>query len=153
MIGKIKENSLKQLIGEYLKRLGSYCQIEVFEGDDEKAPEKLSLLQQRSIKDEEGKRLLRNITNNDFVIALTLDGKTLTSEEFSQKLSLLQVDGVSSIAFVIGGSLGLGEEVVKRANFKLSLSKMTFPHQLARLIITEQIYRAFKISHNEPYHK
>lgn len=152
-VGKIKEKYLKLGIDEFSKRLSKYCKLDIVELDDEKAPEKLSEKEMIMVKDKEGKRILSKIKDNSYVIALAIDGKNLSSEELADKISNLAVRGNSSITFVIGGSLGLSDEVMKRADYKLSFSKMTFPHQLMRLILLEQVYRAFRINNNEPYHK
>lgn len=152
-VGKIKEKYLKLGIDEFSKRLSKYCKLDIVELDDEKAPEKLSEKEMIMVKDKEGKRILSKIKDNSYVIALAIDGKNLSSEELADKISDLAVRGNSSITFVIGGSLGLSDEVMKRADYKLSFSKMTFPHQLMRLILLEQVYRAFRINNNEPYHK
>jgi 23S rRNA (pseudouridine1915-N3)-methyltransferase len=152
-VGKLKEKYLKQGIDEYLKRLSAYAKIEVIEVPDEKAPEELSEIEMTQVKDKEGERILAKISPDAHVIALAIQGKMKTSEELADNLDKLATYGKSKVAFVIGGSLGLSEEVLKRANEKLSFSKMTFPHQLMRLILAEQIYRAFRINRNEPYHK
>ena len=120
---------------------------------DEKTPDKASDALNEQIKNTEAQRLMKQIREQDYVIALALDGKMLDSIELSEKISRLGVEGKSSIAFVIGGSLGLGEEVLRRADYKLSFSKMTFPHQLMQMILLEQIYRSYRIMNNEPYHK
>jgi 23S rRNA (pseudouridine1915-N3)-methyltransferase len=152
-VGKLKEKYLKQGIEEYLKRLGSYAKVEVFEVPDEKAPEELSDTEMVQVKQKEGERILSKIGQDTYVIALAINGKLKSSEELADSLDKLATYGKSKIAFVIGGSLGLSDEVLKRADEKLSFSKMTFPHQLMRLILVEQIYRAFRINRNEPYHK
>jgi 23S rRNA (pseudouridine1915-N3)-methyltransferase len=152
-VGKLKEKYLKQGIEEYLKRLGSYAKVEVFEVPDEKAPEELSDTEMVHVKQKEGERILSKIGQDTYVIALAINGKLKSSEELADSLDKLATYGKSKIAFVIGGSLGLSDEVLKRADEKLSFSKMTFPHQLMRLILVEQIYRAFRINRNEPYHK
>ncbi|WP_343338134.1 Ribosomal RNA large subunit methyltransferase H [Terrisporobacter petrolearius] len=152
-VGKIKEKYLKLGIDEFSKRLSKYCKLEVMELDDEKAPENLSDKEMLMIKDKEGKKILSKIKDNAHVIALAIDGKNLSSEELADTIDNLGVRGTSHIVFVIGGSLGLSEEVLRRANYKLSFSKMTFPHQLMRLILLEQIYRAYRINNGEPYHK
>ena len=139
-VGKIKEKYLKLGIDEFSKRLT-------------KCPENLSEKDMLIVKDKEGKKILSKIKNNSYVIALAIDGKNLSSEELADTMSKLAVRGNSHITFVIGGSLGLSDEVLKRADYKLSFSKMTFPHQLMRLILLEQVYRAFRINNNEPYHK
>lgn len=153
VVGKIKEKYLVEGIKEYSKRLGRYCSLRIMEVEDEKAPETMSDKEIEESKRKEGERLLSRISAQAFVIALAIEGKQLSSEELSEKLSNLMVDGVSHIVFVIGGSLGLSEEVLSRSQLKLSFSKMTFPHQLMRMILLEQVYRAFKIMKNEPYHK
>ena len=152
-VGKIKEKYLKLGIDEFKKRLSKYCKLDVIELDDEKAPENLSDKEMLMIKDKEGKKILSKVKANSYVIALAIDGKNLSSEELADTMSKLAVRGNSHITFVIGGSLGLSDEVLKRADYKLSFSKMTFPHQLMRLILLEQVYRAFRINNNEPYHK
>ncbi|MFZ0445003.1 MAG: 23S rRNA (pseudouridine(1915)-N(3))-methyltransferase RlmH [Bacillus sp. (in: firmicutes)] len=152
-IGKLKEKYLKAGIDEYLKRLSSYTRIEVIEMPDEKAPEELSLAEMEQVKQKEGQKLLSKLSPDTYVIALAIDGKMKTSEELADSLDKLAIYGKSKIAFVIGGSLGLSHEVLKRADEKLSFSKMTFPHQLMRLILLEQVYRAFRINRGEPYHK
>ena len=128
-------------------------QLEIIELEDEKAPENLSDKEMLIIKEKEGKKILSKIKDNSYVIALAIDGKNLSSEELAQTINKLGVRGVSNITFVIGGSLGLSDEVLSRADYKLSFSKMTFPHQLMRLILLEQVYRAYRINNGEPYHK
>jgi 23S rRNA (pseudouridine1915-N3)-methyltransferase len=152
-IGKLKEKYLKAGIDEYLKRLSSYAKIEVTELPDEKAPEELSPAEMEQVKQKEGEKLLNKLSPDTYVIALAIDGKMKSSEELADSLDKLATYGKSKIAFVIGGSLGLSHEVLKRADEKLSFSKMTFPHQLMRLILLEQVYRAFRINRGEPYHK
>ena len=152
-VGKIKEKYLKLGIDEFKKRLSKYCKLEIIELEDEKAPENLSDKEMLMIKEKEGKKILSKIKDNSYVIALAIDGKNLSSEELAETINKLGVRGVSNIAFVIGGSLGLSDEVLSRADYKLSFSKMTFPHQLMRLILLEQVYRAYRINNGEPYHK
>ena len=152
-VGKIKEKYIKMGIDEFKKRLSKYCKLDIIELDDEKAPEKLSEKEMVMVKDKEGKKILSKVKDNSYVIALAIDGKNLSSEELADKMSDLTVRGNSSITFVIGGSLGLSDAVLDRADYKLSFSKMTFPHQMMRLILLEQVYRAFRINNNEPYHK
>lgn len=152
-VGKIKEKYLSDGIREYAKRLSRYCKLSFLQAADEKTPDKASEALNTQIKEVEGERLLKYIREQDYVIALAIDGKMLDSVELSQKLESLGVSGKSSIAFVIGGSLGLSDAVLKRADFKLSFSKMTFPHQLMQMILLEQIYRAYRIINHEPYHK
>lgn len=152
-VGKIKEPYLKEGIAEFTKRLGAYTQLNIEEISDEAAPESLSALEAVRIKDCEGERILKKIGEDDYVIALDLRGKELTSESFAKKISALQLEGHSTIDFVIGSSLGLSSRVLARANMQLSFGKMTYPHMLMRLILLEQIYRAFRIINNHPYHK
>ncbi|WP_221212103.1 MULTISPECIES: 23S rRNA (pseudouridine(1915)-N(3))-methyltransferase RlmH [Anoxybacillaceae] len=152
-VGKLKEKYLKQGIEEYVKRLSGYAKMEIIEVADEKAPENLSDQEMKQIKEKEGERILAKISDDMHVIALAIDGKMKSSEEFAIHLDKLATYGTSKVAFVIGGSLGLSEKVMKRANESLSFSQMTFPHQLMRLILLEQIYRAFRINRGEPYHK
>ncbi len=143
-VGKIKEKYLRDAIAEYSKRLSRYAKLEIIEVADEKTPDNASETVETNIKNKEAERLL---------ITLEIKGKQLTSEELAQKIDTLGVQGTSHIIFVIGGSLGLGEEVLKRSNYALSFSKMTFPHQLMRVILLEQIYRSYRINCGEPYHK
>ncbi|WP_223595339.1 23S rRNA (pseudouridine(1915)-N(3))-methyltransferase RlmH [Neobacillus bataviensis] len=152
-VGKLKEKYLKQGIEEYLKRLSAYAKVEVIEVADEKAPEELSDTEMQQVKQKEGERILAKISQDTYVIALAIQGKLQSSEELADTLDKLATYGKSKIAFIIGGSLGLSDEVLKRSNEKLSFSKMTFPHQLMRLILVEQIYRSFRINRGEPYHK
>ncbi|WP_317312141.1 23S rRNA (pseudouridine(1915)-N(3))-methyltransferase RlmH [Clostridium thermobutyricum] len=152
-VGKLKEKYLKQAIDEYSKRLSRYCKLEIIELNDEKTPDNASEKEEQLIKEKEGKQILSKIKENAFVIAMDLGGKNLTSEEFSKFIEQNGVMGNSNIIFLIGGSLGLSDEVKKRANYKLCFSKMTFPHQLFRVMLLEQIYRGFRIMKNEPYHK
>lgn len=152
-VGKLKEKYLKLGIEEFSKRLSKYCKLDFVELDDEKCPENLSEKDMLIVKDKEGKKILSKIKNNSYVIALAIDGKNLSSEELADTISNLGVRGHSHITFIIGGSLGLSDEVLKRADYKLSFSKMTFPHQMMKLILLEQIYRSFRINNNEPYHK
>ena len=152
-VGTIKEKYLKLGIDEFSKRLSKYCKLEVIELDDEKAPENLSDKEILMIKEKEGNKILSKIKDGAYVIALAIDGKNLSSEELAETIEKLGVRGTSHIVFVIGGSLGLSDEVLRRANYKLSFSKMTFPHQLMRLILLEQVYRAYRINNREPYHK
>ena len=152
-VGKLKEKYLKQGIDEFVKRMSGYAKLEIIEVADEKAPEELSAAEMEQVKQKEGERILSKISQDTHVIALAINGKMKSSEELADDLDKLATYGKSKIAFVIGGSLGLSDEVLKRANDKLSFSKMTFPHQLMRLILVEQIYRAFRINRGEPYHK
>lgn len=152
-VGKLKEKYLKQGIAEYVKRLSAYTKIKIIEVPDEKAPESLSEREMTLVKQKEGKRILTKIKPDDYVIALAIEGKMKTSEQLAADLDKLATYGKSNICFVIGGSLGLSEEVLQRANEQLSFSPLTFPHQLMRLILLEQLYRAFKINRGELYHK
>ena len=147
-VGKIKEKYLCDGIAEYAKRLSRYCKLTFCQVADEKTPDKASDALNMQIKDTEGERLMKHIREQDYVI-----GKMLNSVELSDKIEKLGVSGISSIAFVIGGSLGLSEKVLKRADYKLSFSRMTFPHQLMQMILLEQIYRSYRIMNHEPYHK
>ncbi|HMM69210.1 23S rRNA (pseudouridine(1915)-N(3))-methyltransferase RlmH [Gudongella oleilytica] len=153
VVGKIKEKYLAEGIMEYSKRLGRYCSLRILEVEDEKTPETMSYKEMEEAKRREGERLLSKIPDQALVIALSIDGKQLSSEELSEKISDLMVRGTSHIVFVIGGSLGLSDEILARSQMKLSFSRMTFPHQMMRMILLEQIYRAFRIIKNEPYHK
>ncbi len=150
-VGRIKEKFYTQAIEEYLKRLSAYANVDIFQVEDEKAPESLSPAQEKQIKDKEASRLLKGLKG--YVIALDIGGKMLDSVELSDFIENTLSRGASHLTFVIGGSLGLGEEVLKRADYRLSFSKMTFPHQLMRVILLEQLYRSQRISHNQPYHK
>ena len=152
-VGKIKEKYLRDAIAEYSKRLSRYAKLEIIEVADEKTPDNASETVETNIKNKEAERLLKYIRDDAYLITLEIKGKQLTSEELAQKIDTLGVQGTSHIIFVIGGSLGLGEEVLKRSNYALSFSKMTFPHQLMRVILLEQIYRSYRIMNGEPYHK
>ncbi|RLJ91477.1 23S rRNA (pseudouridine(1915)-N(3))-methyltransferase RlmH [Planococcus citreus] len=152
-VGKLKEKYLKAGIAEYAKRLGAYAKIAEVEVADEKAPEQLSEADMEIVKKKEGERILAKIPQDAYVIALAIDGKMKTSEQLAKDMESLMTYGRSKVVFVIGGSLGLHDEVLKRADEKLSFSKMTFPHQLMKLILLEQVYRAFRIMKGEPYHK
>ena len=152
-VGKIKEKYLKDAIAEYQKRLGSYCKLEIIEVADEKTPDNASEVVEEQIRSKEGERILKHVKDDAYVITLEINGKQLSSEELADKMEKLGVQGTSHIMFIIGGSIGLGQEVMKRSNFALSFSKMTFPHQLMRVILLEQIYRGYRIINGEPYHK
>ena len=152
-VGKIKEKYLKDAIAEYAKRLGKYCRLEIIEVADEKTPDQASETVEEGIRAKEAERILKNIKDDMYVITLEIQGKMLTSEELADKIETLGIQGKSSIAFVIGGSIGLGKAVLDRSDFALSFSRMTFPHQLMRVILLEQIYRGFRIINREPYHK
>lgn len=150
-VGKLKEKYLKMGIDEYVKRLSSYAKVDLIEVADEKAPEQLSEAEMEIVKKKEGERILAKIPDGTFVYALAIDGKMKSSEELAEGLEKQMTYGSSKIAFVIGGSLGLHKEVLNRANEKLSFGRMTFPHQLMRLVLLEQIYRSFRIMKGEPY--
>lgn len=152
-VGKLKEKYLVDGVNEYIKRLGAYTKVEVYEVADEKIPNNPSLADESLVKVKEGRRVLDKVKQDDYMILLDVQGKKLDSIKFSKHIENLMIDGKSSIAFVIGGSLGHCQEVYDRANYKLSFSDMTFPHQLMKLMLVEQIYRAFKIINNETYHK
>lgn len=152
-VGKLKEKYLKDAIAEYSKRLSKYCKLEIVEVADEKTPENASEVVEDAIRSKEAERILKYVKEDAFVITLEIAGKQLTSEEFADKIEQLGVRGISHIIFVIGGSIGLGKEVLAKSDFALSFSKMTFPHQLMRVILLEQVYRSFRIISGEPYHK
>lgn len=152
-VGKIKEKFYTMAVDEYVKRLSRYCKLEIVELPDEKTPDNASDTVNDMIKKTEADKILKNIKDDAYVITLEILGKMLDSVELSKKLDRLAIEGAGEIIFVIGGSLGLHESVSRRADYKLSFSKMTFPHQLMRVILLEQIYRAYRISSNEPYHK
>lgn len=148
-VGKLKEKYLKQGIAEYAKRLGSYCKMEIIEVNDEKAPENLSDKEMELVKEKEGERILAKISDQSYVFALAINGKQYDSVEFAKKIERLGVTGKSDITFVIGGSLGLSEQVLKRANEHISFGKLTFPHQLMRLVLLEQVHRALRVNKGE----
>ena len=156
-VGKIKEKYLRDAIAEYTKRLSRYCKLEIVEVADEKTPDQASETVEEQIRDKEGERILKCIRDDMYVITLEIGGKMLSSEELADKVTdkvnMLGIQGQSSVAFVIGGSIGLGREVLKRSDYALSFSKMTFPHQLMRVILLEQVYRSYRIINGEPYHK
>ncbi len=152
-VGKLKEKYLKMGIDEYVKRLGGYAKIDLIEVPDEKAPEQLSDAEMDIVKKKEGERILSKISPDTYVIALAINGKMRTSEQMAADLESLMTYGKSKIAFVIGGSLGLHDDVLKRADEQQSFGKMTLPHQLMKLVLVEQIYRSFRIMKGEPYHK
>ncbi|MDD3244438.1 MAG: 23S rRNA (pseudouridine(1915)-N(3))-methyltransferase RlmH [Eubacteriales bacterium] len=151
--GKLKESFWREAVGEYAKRLSRYGKVEILEAADEKIPDNASPAQEALIKEKEGQRMLALLPGDAYVIALAIEGKQPDSVELSQKLARLGVAGKSHLAFVIGGSLGLSPAVLARADELLSFSRMTFPHQLMRVILLEQVYRAFRIMKGEPYHK
>ena len=151
-VGKIKEKYFTDAINEYAKRLSRYVTLNIAEVPDEKAPENMSPAQMEQVKEIEGERL-NKVIKDGYVVALAINGKKMTSEGFASFISDTMVKGASHITFVIGGSLGLSDKILKRADFKLSFSDMTFPHQLMRVVLLEQIYRACRINAGEPYHK
>lgn len=152
-VGKIKEKFFQDAIAEYSKRLGRYCKLEIIQVADEKTPDGASEILEAQIKEKEGERILSNIRDGSFVIALAIEGTMLDSVELAEKIEKWGVSGISQLVFVIGGSLGLSKQVLSRADYKLSFSRMTFPHQLMRVILLEQIYRSYRIIQGEPYHK
>ncbi len=152
-VGKIKEKYLEDAILEYSKRLGRYCRLEIIQVSDEKTPDKASELLETQIRDKEGERILAHIKDDAYVIALAIDGKQRSSEEMASWMEDLGIRGESHLQFIIGGSLGLSQMVLERSDTKISFSKLTFPHQLMRVILLEQIYRSFRIIKGEPYHK
>ena len=152
-VGKIKEKYLTMAIDEYAKRLSKYCKLSFIQVQDEKTPDNASEVVNNKIKQVEGERILKNIKDNAYVITLAIEGNQLTSEKLASKIDNLGISGNSDVVFVIGGSLGLSDEVLSRSNYLLSFSKMTFPHQLMKVILLEQIYRSYRIIKNEPYHK
>lgn len=156
-VGKIKEKFYREAIAEYGKRLSRYCKLEIIEVADEKTPEGAGEALYEQIREKEGERMLARLSKAEqagaFVCALAIDGKQLDSVELSEKLEALGTGGTSHIIFLIGGSLGMSEKLLKHATYKLSFSKMTFPHQLMRVILLEQIYRSYRIMSGEPYHK
>lgn len=152
-IGKLKEDYLKSAIKEYSKRLGRFVKLTIVELPESKLPDKASDKDEEKVKNNEAASILSKIENGEFVISLSPEGRQLSSTELAKMIDEKTTYGASDITFVIGGSLGLGEAIIARSDFKLSFSKMTFPHQLFRVILLEQIYRTFKINHNEAYHK
>ncbi|MCK1239748.1 23S rRNA (pseudouridine(1915)-N(3))-methyltransferase RlmH [Streptococcus uberis] len=152
-VGKIKEKYLKDGIAEYQKRLSRFTQFEIIELADEKTPEKASQAENEKIMEKEANRILSKIGNRDYVIALAIEGKQYASEEFSQFVTDITIQGFSDITFIIGGSLGLHSKIKQKAHALISFGRLTLPHQLMRLILTEQIYRAFMIQEGSPYHK
>ncbi len=152
-IGKVKEKNFLGSIDEYTKRLTRYTKVEFISLKQGHTSQEMSDKDIRSVKEDEGLRIIERLAERDYVVALDLKGSELTSEEFSKKIQKLRVSGKSNITFIIGGSHGLSERVLKRADFRICFSKMTFPHKLMKVILVEQIYRAFKIINNEPYHK
>ncbi len=152
-VGKIKEKYFTMAIDEYSKRLSRYAKLEIVEVADEKTPDGASEAIENAIRDKEGKRILANLKEDSYVITLEIEGKMLDSVELSKKIESIGVSGKGHITFIIGGSLGLSDEVKSKSDYKLSFSKMTFPHQLMRVVLLEQIYRSYRILGNEPYHK
>jgi len=152
-VGRIKEKYLRDAVAEYEKRLGKYCKLEIIEVADEKTQERASEAEERAVRSKEGERILKHVKEDAYVITLEILGKQISSEELADKIEGLGVQGKSHVMFIIGGSIGLGEAVLRRSDFALSFSKMTFPHQLMRVILLEQIYRGFRIINGEPYHK
>lgn len=152
-VGKLKEKYLRDAIAEYSKRLGRYCKLEILEVADEKTPDQASETVEESIREKEGERLMKYVKDDAFVITLEINGKQLSSEKLAEKINQLGIAGVSHICFIIGGSIGLSKSVMERSDYALSFSKMTFPHQLMRVILLEQIYRSYRIIQGEPYHK
>ena len=152
-VGKVKESYFRGAIEEYSKRLSKYCKLDIVEVADEKTPDKASETEETQIKEKEAERIMKHVREDAYVIALAIEGKQFDSVELSNKIESLGIQGKSHIQFVIGGSLGLHSSVLSRADYKLSFSKMTFPHQLMRVILLEQIYRAYRIINHEPYHK
>lgn len=152
-VGKIKEPYLREAVQEYSKRLGRYCRLEILETADEKTPDRLETAAAQQVREREGERLLKRLPADSYVITLEILGRQLSSEKFAQKIDNLAVQGVSHIVFVIGGSLGLGRNIREKSDFALSFSEMTYPHQLMRVILLEQIYRSYRIINKEPYHK
>ncbi|MCI5534628.1 MAG: 23S rRNA (pseudouridine(1915)-N(3))-methyltransferase RlmH [Firmicutes bacterium] len=152
-VGKLKEKYWSDAVGEYMKRLSRYCSMEIVELKEARLPDKASHAEEEAVKIEEGRSILKAIKDGTFVITLEVLGKQLSSPELAEKIENLSLEGKSNVAFVIGGSLGLSDEVSRRSDFKLSFSKMTFPHQMMRVVLLEQIYRSFKIIKHETYHK
>ena len=152
-VGKLKEKYLKDGIAEYSKRISRFATVEMIELADEKTPDRASDSENEKILDLEGNRILSKIGDREFVVVLAIEGKTLSSEEFSKQLEQASINGYSTLTFVIGGSLGLSPQVKNRANLSLSFGRLTLPHQLMRLVLVEQIYRAFTIQQGSPYHK
>lgn len=152
-VGKLKERYWTDAVGEYSKRLKSYCNLEIVELKESRLPDKAGPAEEQAVKEAEGEEVLKKIRSGVYVVTLEVKGRMLSSEKLAEKVEKLAVDGVSNLVFVIGGSLGLSEAVSRRADFKLSFSEMTFPHQMMRVILLEQLYRSFKIIRNETYHK
>lgn len=152
-VGKIKENYIQKGLQEYLKRLGPYARIKIIEVYDEKIPANASLAEEEGIRQREGDKILAKVKPDSFIITLEIDGELLTSDAFAQKIEQLMVSGRSHLTFIIGGSIGLSDDIKKRADLAISFGHFTYPHQLIRLILLEQIYRCYKIIRKEPYHR
>lgn len=152
-IGKLKEKYWTDAVSEYSKRLSRYCTLEIVELKESRLPDRASAAEEEIVKVEEGKSILKAIKDGTYVVTLEIQGKQLSSPELAAKIETLGLEGKSDVAFVIGGSLGLSDEVSRRADYKLSFSKMTFPHQMMRVVLLEQVYRSFKIIRHEAYHK
>ena len=152
-VGKLKEKYLKDGIAEYTKRISRFAKLEMIEVTDEKTPDKASELENQKILETEGARILSKVRERDFVVVLAIEGKTFSSEDFSKQLEQASIKGYSTLTFIIGGSLGLAPIVKNRANLSVSFGRLTLPHQLMRLVLVEQIYRAFTIQQGSPYHK
>lgn len=152
-VGKIKEKFYRDALDEYIKRLGKYCKFEIVEVSDEKTPDHASEAVEEQIKEKEAERILSKLKQDTYVCTLEIQGKQMSSTQFAHHIDQLGINGKSSITFIIGGSLGLHQSVLARSDFAISFSKMTFPHQLMRVILCEQIYRAYRIINHEPYHK
>lgn len=152
-VGKIKEDFFKDAIAEYSKRMSKFAKVNIFEVADEKTKDGASENENLIVIEKEGERLIQKINSSDYVVALCVEGKKMSSEQLACKISDICLNGYSTIDFIIGGSLGLSSTIKSRADLKLSFSDMTFPHQLMRVILLEQVYRAYKINNNEPYHK
>lgn len=152
-VGKIKEKYLKDAIAEYSKRLSKYCKLEIVEVADEKTLENASETVENAIREKEAERILKYVKEDAYIITLEIGGKLLSSEELAEKIEKLGIQGTSHIIFIIGGSIGLGKSVLEKSDYALSFSRMTFPHQLMRVILLEQVYRSYRIMNGEPYHK
>lgn len=152
-VGKIKEKYLKDAIAEYSKRLSKYCKLEIVEVADEKTLENVSETVENAIREKEAERILKYVKEDAYIITLEIGGKLLSSEELAEKIEKLGIQGTSHIIFIIGGSIGLGKSVLEKSDYALSFSRMTFPHQLMRVILLEQVYRSYRIMNGEPYHK
>lgn len=152
-VGKIKEKYFRDAVNEYVKRLRNYVKLEIIQVEDEPIPANAGFMEREQVKEKEGERILKHVKENAFVISLEIAGLTMDSEGLAKKLDMLMSRSVSHFQFIIGGSLGLHSRVCTRADISLSFSKMTFPHQLMRVILLEQLYRSFRIINNEPYHK